>query len=154
MPPRLAPGAINLANLLTLLRLLLVPFVIQSILSGHHVWALSLFAVAAWTDVFDGLAARRLGLSTQTGAYLDPIADKCLLSGVFLALAAARIVPWWFVGIVFGAGPLYSSRGRRLPAVLAHPEVPPQRVGKDFHFRPDPDRRRRGWRGTFSNCKY
>ena len=49
--------------------------------------------------------ARRRAVSawaTQAGAYLDPIADKCLLSGVFLALAAARMVPWWLVGIIFG----------------------------------------------------
>jgi cardiolipin synthase len=94
-------GWINLPNLFTLLRLILVPFVIQSILARRPVLALALFGAAAVTDVLDGAAARRLGLSTQTGAYLDPIADKCLLSGVYLALAAARFVPWWFVVIVF-----------------------------------------------------
>lgn len=92
----------NVANLFTLLRLLLAPVVIQAILDGRHVAALALFAVAAATDVLDGAAARRFGWATQAGAYLDPIADKCLLSGVFLALAAARLVPWWVVGIIFG----------------------------------------------------
>jgi cardiolipin synthase len=96
------PGWINLPNLLTLLRLALVPFVIREILAGRHVLALALFGAAAVTDVLDGAAARRLGLATETGAYLDPIADKCLLSGVFLALAAARMAPWWFVAVVFG----------------------------------------------------
>jgi cardiolipin synthase len=92
----------NLPNLLTLLRLALVPFVIQAILEGRHFMGLLLFAVAAVTDVMDGAAARYFGITTQAGAYLDPVADKCLLSGVFLALAAARIVPWWFVAVVFG----------------------------------------------------
>src|SRR5580704_6321728 len=92
----------NLPNLLTLTRLVLVPFVIQAILDGHHFRALALFAAAAVTDVMDGAAARRLRLATPIGAYLDPIADKCLLSGVFLALAMARVVPWWFVAVVFG----------------------------------------------------
>jgi cardiolipin synthase len=96
------PCWFNLANLLTLTRLALVPFVIQAILAGRHFLALALFAAAAATDVMDGAAARHFGLSTRTGAYLDPIADKCLLSGVFLALAVARIVPWWFVAVVFG----------------------------------------------------
>jgi cardiolipin synthase len=96
------PRWFNLPNLLTLLRLVLVPFVIQAILEGRHFLGLLLFAVAAVTDVMDGAAARHLGLTTQSGAYLDPIADKCLLSGVFLALAVARIVPWWFVAVVFG----------------------------------------------------
>ncbi len=92
----------NIANSFTLLRLVLVPFVIQAVLEGRHFAALALFALAAFTDLLDGAAARHFGSSTQTGAYLDPIADKCLLSGVFLALAAASILPWWFVAIIFG----------------------------------------------------
>lgn len=95
------PLWINVANALTLLRLLLAPFVIQAILDGRHTLALALFAVAAFTDLLDGALARRLRLSTQTGAYLDPIADKCLLSGVFVALAAAHTVPWWLVILIF-----------------------------------------------------
>ena len=95
-------GWINAANLLTLLRLVLVPFVIRAILGGQHILALALFAVAAFTDVLDGAVARRFRLATPAGAWLDPIADKCLLSGVFLALATAGMVPWWLVGIIFG----------------------------------------------------
>ena len=95
------PSLINVPNFFTLLRLLLVPLVIQAILGGRHFLALALFAAAAWTDVLDGAAARHLGSSTQAGAYFDPIADKCLLSGVYLALAAAHIMPWWFVIMVF-----------------------------------------------------
>ncbi|MGA2271606.1 MAG: CDP-alcohol phosphatidyltransferase family protein [Bryobacteraceae bacterium] len=96
------PRGINAANLLTLLRLVLVPFVIGAILEGHHTIALALFACAASTDVLDGAVARRFGLATPGGAWFDPIADKCLLSGVFLALAGTGIVPWWLVGIIFG----------------------------------------------------
>jgi len=96
------PPWVNVANLLTCVRLLLVPFVILAILDGNHVRALVLFGCAAVTDVFDGLAARRFGLSTQAGLYLDPIADKCLLSGVFLALAGARLAPRWLVAVIFG----------------------------------------------------
>src|SRR5215471_2053243 len=96
------PSWLNLANCITLLRLVLVPFVITAILGGQHLRAAELFALAAVTDVLDGAAARRLRLASQTGAYLDPIADKCLLSGVFVALAAVESVPWWFVAVVFG----------------------------------------------------
>jgi len=96
------PSWVNLPNLLTLLRMMLIPFIIQAILVGAHEFALAVFAIAAATDVLDGAAARRLGLTTQAGAYFDPIADKCLLSSVFLALAAARIVPWWLAAIVLG----------------------------------------------------
>jgi cardiolipin synthase len=121
------PRWINLANLLTLSRLILVPFVIQAIWEGRHFLALLLFAIAAITDVMDGAAARHFGLATQTGAYLDPIADKCLLSGVFLALTVARIVPWWFVAVIFGrdisiliavAGIMLATPVREFPPTL------------------------------------
>jgi cardiolipin synthase len=96
------PRWLNAANLLTFFRFGLVPFVIRAILDGHHTLALALFAAAAFTDVLDGAVARRFRLATPAGAWLDPIADKCLISGVFLALAGAGTVPWWLVGIVFG----------------------------------------------------
>lgn len=93
---------LNLANLLTLTRLLLTPVVVVAIVRHRATLALAVFILAAVTDVLDGAAARRLKLVSSTGAYLDPVADKCLMSGVFLALAAGHFVPWWFVGIVFG----------------------------------------------------
>ncbi len=96
------PAWLNLPNALTLLRLVLTPFVIQAIRGNRPTLALALFGLAAVTDLLDGAAARRLHLGTATGAYFDPVADKCLLSGVFLALAAGHFVPWWFVAIVFG----------------------------------------------------
>jgi len=96
------PPWINLPNLFTLVRLALAPFVMQAVLRGRPVTAFVLFALAAFTDYLDGAAARRLATATQAGAYLDPIADKCLLSGTFLALAAAHSVPWWLVAVVFG----------------------------------------------------
>jgi cardiolipin synthase len=96
------PRWLNAANLLTFLRFGLVPFVIRAILDGHHTLALALFAAAALTDVLDGAVARRFRLATPAGAWLDPVADKCLMCGVFLALAGAGTVPWWLVGIIFG----------------------------------------------------
>jgi cardiolipin synthase len=96
------PRWVNVPNLLTLLRVALAPLVIQAILDGRHVLALAIFAAAAFTDYLDGAAARRFGIATPAGAYLDPIADKCLLSGAFLALAGARIVPWWLVALILG----------------------------------------------------
>src|SRR5450432_401735 len=96
------PGWANIANLFTLLRLGLVPFVVLAILQGNHLVALVLFIAAGLTDVIDGALARGFSLVTQSGAYLDPIADKCLLCGIVLALGSSGIFPWWFVAIVFG----------------------------------------------------
>ena len=96
------PAWANLPNLLTLVRLLMVPVVVHYIVDGRYLLGGWLFGAAAFTDILDGLAARGLGGSTQVGAYLDPIADKCLLSGVYLALAWAHVLPWWLVAIIFG----------------------------------------------------
>lgn len=96
------PAWVNLPNFFTFTRLALTPWIVHEILAGRHESALFWFIAAAVTDVLDGAAARRLGLGTQVGAYFDPIADKCLMSGVFLALAMAGIVPWWLVILVLG----------------------------------------------------
>jgi cardiolipin synthase len=96
------PPWLNLANLITLIRLLLTPVILAAILQGRHREALALFFIAAWTDALDGWAARGLEAGTPAGAYFDPIADKCLMSGVFLALAMANLAPWWLVGLVLG----------------------------------------------------
>ena len=96
------PAWMNLANLFTFIRLALTPVIIAAILGGRHREALAWFFVAAWTDVLDGWCARSRHAQTVTGAYFDPIADKSLMSGVFVALAAAGTAPWWVVGLVLG----------------------------------------------------
>src|SRR4051812_9940552 len=128
------PRWVNLANLVTLLRLVLVPFIVRDIIGGLHLRALTLFFIAAVTDVIDGVLARSASGITEAGAYLDPIADKCLMSGVFLALGAAGIVPWWFVGLVFGRDLLILIG---VLAVLGRSQVrkiPPSQVGKNYSF--------------------
>lgn len=89
-------------NLVTLLRLALVPLILRAIVNGQHAWALGIFALAAFTDLLDGGLARQFQWSTSLGAYLDPIADKTLLSGLYLTLAFTGDIPWWFVGVIFG----------------------------------------------------
>jgi cardiolipin synthase (CMP-forming) len=98
----LIPAWINLPNLFTLIRFVLTPVVAWAILADRMVVGILVFGAAAFTDYLDGASARHLGQSTASGAVLDPLADKCLLSGIFLALAAAGMVPWWLVGIIFG----------------------------------------------------
>jgi cardiolipin synthase (CMP-forming) len=95
------PLWLNLPNLVTALRIVLTPVVIRDVLAGEYRRALAVFFFAGITDLLDGIAARRMGSSTQAGAYLDPIADKILMSGAFIALAVANTVPVWFVCLVF-----------------------------------------------------
>jgi cardiolipin synthase len=107
----------------------LAPFIVGDIIHGLHFRALTLFFIAALTDVIDGAVARARG-STAAGAYLDPIADKVLMSGVFLALGAAEIVPWWFVGIVFGRDLLILIGVLAVMALTKVRKFPPSRWGK------------------------
>ena len=88
-------------NLLTLLRLCFIPFVVSSILEGHYEPALWLFVVAGISDALDGLLARSLGQRTKLGEYLDPVADKLLLSTLFLVLSVTHLIPWRVTVTVF-----------------------------------------------------
>ncbi len=88
-------------NQLTLLRLLFIPFIVISILDNEWGWALGLFVLAGLTDNLDGLLARLLKQKTVLGQYLDPIADKLLLSTLFLVLSFAGRIPWKFTVLVF-----------------------------------------------------
>jgi cardiolipin synthase len=88
-------------NQLTLLRLIFIPFVVIATIDGHHRWALSLFIVAGISDALDGLLARLLKQKTVLGQYLDPIADKLLLSTLFLVLSFEHKIPWYVTVLVF-----------------------------------------------------
>jgi cardiolipin synthase len=88
-------------NLLTLLRLIFVPFVVVAIQQQKYAWALGIFVVAGITDGLDGLLARVLKQKTTLGQYLDPIADKLLLSTMFLMLSISHVIRWPVTIMVF-----------------------------------------------------
>jgi cardiolipin synthase len=121
---------LTLPNLVTLLRFLLTPFVALSILHGSYTRAIVLCFIAGLTDVIDGLLARRLGESTEGGAYLDPIADKILLSVIYLSLGLAHAIPWWMVALVFGRDILILGMAIYGLAFTAIRKFPPSVWGK------------------------
>ena len=88
-------------NQLTLLRLIFIPFVVISVVEDRYGWALALFVLAGLSDALDGLLARVLKQKTALGQYLDPIADKLLLSTLFLVLAFEHRIPWYVTVLVF-----------------------------------------------------
>ncbi len=88
-------------NQLTLLRMIFVPFIVIHLVEGRYLWALVVFVIAGFSDGLDGLLARTLHQQTLLGQYLDPIADKLLLSTVFLVLSILRKIPWKFTVVVF-----------------------------------------------------
>jgi cardiolipin synthase len=90
-------------NQLTLLRMIFLPFIVINVVGHHYVWALVLFVLAGISDGLDGLLARTLHQQTLLGQYLDPIADKLLMSTMFLVLSIEHraLVPWRFTVVVF-----------------------------------------------------
>lgn len=88
-------------NQLTLLRMVFLPFIVINLVAGHYRWALALFVLAGLSDGLDGLLARILKQQTVLGQYLDPIADKLLLSTMFLVLSILHKIPWKFTVLVF-----------------------------------------------------
>ena len=88
-------------NLLTMLRLVAIPFLVIAILNRHQEEALLIFVLAGATDAVDGRLARRLNQSTRLGQYLDPIADKLMLSTLFLTTTHMGLVPYYVTVLVF-----------------------------------------------------
>jgi cardiolipin synthase len=114
-PLRTAP------NLLTLLRICLAPFLVAAILQGEYLLSFVLFIAAGLTDALDGFLARVLKQRSMLGHYLDPVADKLLLSTLFLVLMHKGLIPVTVTVLVFGrdvgillvAAILYMAVGRR-----------------------------------------
>jgi cardiolipin synthase len=79
---------------------LLVPVVVWAIASGEMRFAFLLFMVAAISDAVDGFLAKRFGMTTELGAYLDPLADKVLIVSIYLTLGFNGIIPRWIVILV------------------------------------------------------
>ncbi len=108
-------------NLLTLLRICLAPFLVAAILEGHYKLSFALFVAAGLTDALDGAMARVLKQRSMLGQYLDPVADKLLLSTLFLVLLYKGLMPVTVTVLVFGrdvgillvAALLYAAVGRR-----------------------------------------
>ena len=88
-------------NQLTLLRMMFLPFIVIKLVEGHYSSALILFVLAGLSDGLDGLLARTLKQQTVLGQYLDPIADKLLLSTMFMVLSILHKIPWKFTVLVF-----------------------------------------------------
>lgn len=108
-------------NILTLLRICLAPFLVAAILQDRFTLGFSLFVAAGLTDALDGVLARVLKQRTMLGQYLDPVADKLLLSTLFVVLMLKGLIPTTVtvlvlgrdVGILLVAAILYAAVGRR-----------------------------------------
>jgi cardiolipin synthase len=92
--------ALNLPNLITLARIIMVPVVVWAIASRQMQIAFLLFLAAGVSDAVDGFIAKRFNMRTQIGALLDPVADKALLVSVYVTLGVSGRLPTWLVILV------------------------------------------------------
>ena len=97
---RTQSSMVNIPNLLTLLRILLVPVFVILLIQGHFLRALLVFVVAGLTDALDGFLARVLHQKTDLGLYLDPLADKALIITSFVTLSVMGLIPPWLTVLV------------------------------------------------------
>ncbi|PXA67426.1 CDP-diacylglycerol--glycerol-3-phosphate 3-phosphatidyltransferase [Cryobacterium arcticum] len=93
---------LTVPNLLSFLRLALVPVFLSLLVTGADAWALLVLAVSSLTDFLDGWIARRFNQITRLGQLLDPAADRLYIFAALIGLAWRELVPWWLVVIVVG----------------------------------------------------
>ena len=92
--------SLSIPNLITLARILSVPVIIWAITSGEMRIAFILFLAAGLSDLVDGFLAKRFGMATELGAYLDPLADKAMIVSIYVALGIVEAMPRWLVILV------------------------------------------------------
>ncbi len=122
----------NIPNLLTLSRIILIPLFLYLIFTPtveHRVWALIIFTLASFTDLLDGWTARKLKQETETGKFLDPLADKFLVVSALIAfLFLDPLIPLWMVIIIVARDLLIT--GMRYLAIRKGTELRTSRLGK------------------------
>jgi cardiolipin synthase (CMP-forming) len=124
----------SLPNILTLIRILLIPLFVILIINKHLDWALFTFAVAGITDGLDGLIARLTHQRTELGAYLDPIADKLLMTTSYLELALHGKIRWWLTILVLGRDVLMLVAAAVILITVGYRPFPPTVYGKVTTF--------------------
>ena len=120
----------NLPNIITLTRVLLIPVFVIFIINKSFMEALITFAIAGVTDGIDGLIARVIHQRTELGAYLDPIADKLLLISAFITLAIIEIIPSWLAVIVITRDVIILVGILVMFLTSHHPKIDPSFVSK------------------------
>src|SRR6185437_11749725 len=125
---------LTVPNQLTFLRLAFLPFFIIAIKYDRYAVALGILVLAGFTDGLDGLLARGLNQRTPLGAYLDPIADKLLLSSSYLVLALKTKIAWWLAILVLGRDVLILVACAVILLTIGYRPFPPSIFGKANTF--------------------
>ena len=120
-------------NVLSVLRLALVPVFLALLVQGQDAWALLVLVVSSATDFLDGFLARRLGQVTRLGQLLDPAADRLYIFAALIGLASRGLVPWWIVLVVVGRDVFLLALGLIL-ANFGFGPLPVHQLGKVATF--------------------
>ena len=91
---------VTIPNLLSLLRLLLIPVFLVLLLGGRYGWALAVLVASSATDFVDGYIARHFDQVSRVGQLLDPAADRLFIFSTLIGLAWTGIIPWWLAGMI------------------------------------------------------
>jgi cardiolipin synthase len=91
---------LSIPNLITLARILSVPIMVWAIVTGWMLVAFLLFLAAGLSDAIDGYLAKRFAMTSELGAYLDPLADKALIVSIYVTLGISGDIPRWLVILV------------------------------------------------------
>jgi cardiolipin synthase len=121
---------VTLPNLITVCRIVLTPFVVLALMAGNCRRALGLCVVAGVSDGLDGFLARTFHWESRAGAYLDPVADKFLLTAVYFSLGFAGLAPWWLVWLVIGRDVFILAMVAFGFFLFRHRDFPPSMAGK------------------------
>lgn len=125
---------LTIPNLLTILRVVLVPAIVYYILREELITVLVITGIAGAADLLDGFIARRYNLTSKLGRILDPSADKIMLISVYLALVYKRIIPLWFGGSILFKDFLIATGVIILAIRRRRTEIDPLFIGKVVVF--------------------
>ncbi len=126
----MASRILTVPNQLTFLRLGFLPLFIILVFYRRYSWALAILIFAGLTDTMDGVLARTLNQKTSLGAYLDPIADKLLISSSFVVLALNGQIRWWLTILVLGRDVLILTTAAVILLTAGYRSFPPSIYGK------------------------
>jgi cardiolipin synthase (CMP-forming) len=133
VPDQVSSRVLTVPNLLSFLRLALVPVFFLLIISGHDLLAFCTLVFSSLTDYLDGVIARRFHQVSRLGQLLDPAADRLFIFASIIGLAIRGIVPWWFVAIVVGRDAMLLVIGITL-ANVGYGPLPVHHLGKTATF--------------------
>lgn len=129
MAPPVSSRIVTIPNVLSLVRLLLIPVFLGLLLTGRYGWALLVLAVSSITDFVDGYIARHFNQVSRLGQLLDPAADRLFIFSTLLGLAWQGLLPWWLVALVIGRDVLLLGLGVVL-ANFRYGPLPVHHLGK------------------------